>query len=928
MAQSGYTPISLYFSATGAAVPTAGNLVAGELALNTNDGKLYFKNSSGVVTLLAGSTSGPAGGSTTQVQYNNAGVLAGITGATSNGTALTLVAPNLGSPSSVGTMPAFTLGGTIAGGGNQINNVVIGTTTPLAGAFTSLTASTTLGVTGVSTLTGGAVVQGLTVGLGAGAVASNTAVGVSAIAASATGANNTALGFESGNAITSGANNTLLGYRAGKAVTNASGNAVLGDNALLVSTGGGFNVAVGNSALQNNTASENVAIGSGAATANTSGTYNVAVGRQALALNDIASNNTAVGYQAGYSNTTGTLFTALGYQAGYASLATNRGTYIGSTSGLATTGAQNTFVGDTSGSLVTIGASNTILGRYTGNQGGLDIRTASNYIVLSDGDGNPRAYWNGANATFAGGLTGGTSGTAYSFSGSAPATSLTLDASGNLGLGVTPSAWNSNWRAFQFGTGGSLSNAISQASLIELGGNFYQDTSGTERYIASSTANKYRQYAGAHTWYSAASGTAGDPITFTQAMTLDASGNLGIGTTSPSTYGKFVTYSSGGYFAVDTNGHINSAQLLDVATAGGRFVGTSSVGVLGHINVSQTTTSSAGGYISFSPCPSGSVSPTERMRLDSAGNLGLGVTPSAWGTGNNVRALQMNAGSLWSYTTDALTMAQNSYYNGTNYIYSITSTATQYVQVAGQHQWFNAASGTAGNVITFTQAMTLGASGNLGIGTTSPAARLTVAKSFNISNDGVYAPASASGTGLNFGFDGAGTEQSWIQALRNNTSETRNLLLNTLGGNVLVGAISNTSGGGCLQISNGITFPATQSASSDANTLDDYEEGTWTPSVGDQTVVGTFSSNGNYTKIGRQVFFRGQVYGSTSITGAAGSFISGLPFTSALSGTGIGTNAFLTASTGIFIGPSDNKVYIIGGYAATGNFEFSGMYFV
>lgn len=53
MAATGYTPISLYYSATASAVPLAANLVAGELALNTNDGKLYFKNSSGVVTLLA-----------------------------------------------------------------------------------------------------------------------------------------------------------------------------------------------------------------------------------------------------------------------------------------------------------------------------------------------------------------------------------------------------------------------------------------------------------------------------------------------------------------------------------------------------------------------------------------------------------------------------------------------------------------------------------------------------------------------------------------------------------------------------------------------------------------------------------------------------------------------------------------------------------
>jgi hypothetical protein len=55
----------------------------------------------------------------------------------------------LGSPSSAGTLPAHTLGGTISGGGNQINNVIIGTTTPLAGAFTTL-AGTQLTLAGIS----------------------------------------------------------------------------------------------------------------------------------------------------------------------------------------------------------------------------------------------------------------------------------------------------------------------------------------------------------------------------------------------------------------------------------------------------------------------------------------------------------------------------------------------------------------------------------------------------------------------------------------------------------------------------------------------------------------------------------------------------------------------------------------------------------
>jgi len=125
------TGSTVTFKASG---QTGVSIAVGETALVYYNGTDYVK-------VVGTATAGAAGGSTTQVQYNNAGVLAGITGATSNGTVLTLVAPNLGSPSSVGTMPAFTLGGTVSGGGNQINNVVIGNSSPLAGAFTTLSAT-------------------------------------------------------------------------------------------------------------------------------------------------------------------------------------------------------------------------------------------------------------------------------------------------------------------------------------------------------------------------------------------------------------------------------------------------------------------------------------------------------------------------------------------------------------------------------------------------------------------------------------------------------------------------------------------------------------------------------------------------------------------------------------------------------------------
>jgi hypothetical protein len=114
----------------------------------------------------------------------------------------------------------------------------------------------------------------------------------------------------------------------------------------------------------------------------------------------------------------------------------------------------------------------------------------------------------------------------------------------------------------------------------------------------------------------------------------------------------------------------------------------------------------------------GGNSPTERMRLDGSGNLGLGVTPSAWGSGRSA----MQFGNPAQIVTNGVTMeiGSNWYNNGTNYLYTQTNTAALYSPSSGTHKWYIAPSGTAGNTITFTQAMTLDANGNLGIGTTSP----------------------------------------------------------------------------------------------------------------------------------------------------------------------------------------------------------------
>lgn len=122
-----------------------------------------------------------------------------------------------------------------------------------------------------------------------------------------------------------------------------------------------------------------------------------------------------------------------------------------------------------------------------------------------------------------------------------------------------------------------------------------------------------------------------------------------------------------------------------------------------------------------------------QMNLDKAGNLGLGVAPSAWSAGKAIEVGFLGH-ALWSPASNETIVSNAAYFNSVWRYADTGNSPSQYSQLAGAHRWFTAPSGTAGNAISFTQAMTLDASGNLGLNTPSPVALNSGGGYFTVNN--------------------------------------------------------------------------------------------------------------------------------------------------------------------------------------------------
>jgi len=213
-----------------------------------------------------------------------------------------------------------------------------------------------------NTTTLGISVQGLTIGKGAGAIASNTAIGNLALNSNTTGSGVTAIGSSTLQNNTTGVNNIAIGNSSLFANTTGTNNIGLGGNTLIANTTASYNTALGSLSMSaNTTGANNSAIGYVSLANNTTGSTNTAIGSSALQLNTTASNNTAVGEGALQFNTTGAENTSIGASTLRANTTFSFNTALGSGALQNALASQNTAIGYAT-LQVSTGSGNTAIG--------------------------------------------------------------------------------------------------------------------------------------------------------------------------------------------------------------------------------------------------------------------------------------------------------------------------------------------------------------------------------------------------------------------------------------------------------------------------------------------------------------------------------------------------------------------------------------
>jgi hypothetical protein len=349
----------------------------------------------------------------------------------------------------------------------------------------------------------------------------------------------------------------------------------------------------------------------------------------------------------------------------------------------------------------------------TASTGAFTTLAASGAVTLSGGTANGVAYLNGSKVV--------TSGSA-----------LTFDGANIIVNATTPAYFTGTSNLAQVSINrspstGAIFNASQSAAYLNIDG---ASGGSSFQFVVASAANTQPS----------------------EQMRLTSTG-LGIGTSSPdarlTVYGNApaFTMQTSRSFTVNRNWQIGVDQFAE-----------------GQWTLTPSTTLGGSTYT------------TPSLIVNPSGNLGLGVTPSAWSFGKAIEVGRIGS-AIWGVDVNETYCLSNAYY-ASGFKYGATGTATQYLQYQGQHRWYNAPSGTAGNAITFTQAMTLDASGNLGVGTTSPSQKLHVENSAN-STTWTKVSNGSNGSGAAAGIL-IGTDQGDAGALSQNSSGNTSPAANAL----------------------------------------------------------------------------------------------------------------------------------------------------
>jgi len=394
------------------------------------------------------------------------------------------------------------------------------------------------------------------------------------------------------------------------------------------------------------------------------------------------------------------------------------------------------------------------------------VDTTSEGGVLIDNtatDGNPiLAFGLSGTKTFTMGVDDGDSDKFKIFSGTAidGTSEFVIDGSGQVGIGassprgpldiIDASTGNPDVLTIQ-----STYNATGDGPAIR-----FDEDNSSNWTLARIIAREQTSYAGYLSFQTNVGGSASN--TTTEKMRIDKDGNVGIGPTAPGTL--FEMTGTAPYLTIknstheDTEGGRESKIIFEGEQSGGEIT------TLAQIQASHDGTSDdeKGDLIFSTNDGNDAAAPTERMRIDSAGNVGIGVTPrDDWAA--NYTAMQIGPqGSLANYS-DGRTIVGDNWYDDGAYKYIATDFASRYSQHNGEHLFDVAVSGSADGTITWLRAMDIEQgrdvkieAGNLVIGTagkgidfsaqTATATGTTTAELLNHYEEGTFTPVVSDGT--------------------------------------------------------------------------------------------------------------------------------------------------------------------------------------